>query len=67
MFADDTKTFTTVNTTQDLSKLQEDLSALQKWSENWPLRFSADKCKTMHFGTSNLNGVQHEGQKPTED
>ena len=57
MFADDTKIFTTVNTTQDLSKLQEDLSALQKWSEKWLLRFNADKCKTMHFGSSNLNGV----------
>ena len=54
---------TTVKTPQDLSKLQEDLSTLQKWSEKWLLRFNADKCKTMHFGTSNLNGVYYMSDK----
>ena len=54
MFADDTKIFTTVNTPDDVMKLQADIENLQEWSKKWLLRFNADKCKTMHMGFNNL-------------
>ena len=30
--------------------LQHDLQQLEKWSENWRLRFNSSKCKVMHLG-----------------
>ena len=53
MFADDTKIFNIIQTTDHMHKLQEDLGKLASWSNRWLLRFQPDKCKHMHVG--NLN------------
>ena len=50
MFADDTKIFRTIKTSEDNTKLQRDLEKLQTWSENWQLKFHPHKCKVMTVG-----------------
>jgi hypothetical protein len=53
MFADDTKISSAVNSEEDHQKLQNDLTNLEKWSQNWLLRFNTKKCKVMHLGYHN--------------
>ena len=50
MFADDTKIWTRVKELQDAENLQRDLDQLQRWSDEWLLRFNVTKCKVMHVG-----------------
>ena len=50
IFADDTKAFNTCNNSDIL---QEDLKALQEWSDRWQLFFNCSKCKCLHFGKKN--------------
>ena len=50
MFADDTKVWRIIRDKNDSLKLQNDLQALETWSEKWMLRFNAAKCKIMHMG-----------------
>ena len=39
MFADDTKVFKDVYTIKDMEILQHDMQELEKWSNNWLLKF----------------------------
>ncbi|PIK38112.1 hypothetical protein BSL78_25052 [Apostichopus japonicus] len=45
-------------------KFQADLDKIFSWSQGWQMLFNIDKCKVMHFGSSNqkfafnLNGVE---------
>jgi len=48
MFADDTKVWCPISSTSDSQILQDDLNNLNKWSDQWMLRFNATKCKVMH-------------------
>ena len=50
IFADDTKAFNTCNNS---NVIQEDLNALQEWSDKWQLFFNCSKCKCLHFGKNN--------------
>ena len=50
MFADDTKIFRVVRTSEDYSALQHDLDLLYEWSIHWQLKFNILKCKHMHLG-----------------
>jgi hypothetical protein len=50
MFADDTKSWTKIETAEDSQTLQRDLDKLTEWSERWLLSFNPDKCKVMHIG-----------------
>jgi len=59
MFADDTKLYKHINNEDDCRVLQEDLTALQRWSSTWLLRFNASKCKRMHMGHGNM-GVEYQ-------
>ena len=52
MFADDTKLFWEIKDAHDRDQLQNDLKALEDWSNEWLLKFNADKCKVMHLGKS---------------
>jgi len=47
LFADDTKIYTDIKTSQDQTMLQEDLQSLYNWSETWLLKFHPDKCKSV--------------------
>ena len=56
LFADDCLMYRTIKTARDHITLQEDLSALQIWAQDWGMRFNARKCyilsinnKSKHF------------------
>ena len=53
MLADDTKLFRTINIEADSTILQNDLTAWQKCTNKWQLKFNADKCKVLHIGGKN--------------
>ena len=53
-FADDTKLYRVVDSVSDSVLLQSDLDKLVSWSEIWQMSFNVDKCKVVHFGSSNL-------------
>lgn len=50
LYADDTKIFRRISSTEDCNKLQEDLDELLKWSERWMLNFHPAKNKHMRIG-----------------
>ena len=47
LFADDNKVYRIIYDENDVKQLQCDLNTLQKWSENWQLRFHPDKCEVL--------------------
>ena len=49
LFADDSKVYRIIYGENDEKQLQCDLNTLQKWSENWQLRFHPDKKKNVRF------------------
>ena len=52
MFADDSKVYRKINNEDDMIKLQQNLVALEEWSNNWLLRFHPGKCKVISIGES---------------
>ena len=52
-FADDTKLFKEVTCVQEVTEMQEDIRALECWSEKWQMEFNTGKCKVMHLGHNN--------------
>ena len=49
LFADDTKIFRIIDNIRDPEILQDDIKQLEKWSENWLLKFHPEKCKHIHM------------------
>ena len=47
LFADDCLIYTPISTSGDSSVLQKDLRSLEKWQEDWLMRFNPSKCATM--------------------
>ena len=66
-FADDTKVFSSVSSVEEHSKLQKDLQAINRWSEEWQMLFNVDKCKVMHIGKENQNLSYYMDGKQLED
>jgi len=56
MFADDTKMFRFVKSSNGHTALQHDLNLLYEWSVHWQLKFNVIKCKHIHFGPENNYG-----------
>ena len=52
-FADDTKIFGNISTSDSHITLQDDLDKLWTWSNEWQMSFNVEKCKVMHFGKGN--------------
>ena len=50
LFADDTKIFKEVNSINDSKIIQKDIDELEKWSNDWLLRFHPDKCHVLTIG-----------------
>ena len=58
MFADDAKIHSVVNNANDQDDLLNDLKHLDKWSQNWLLKFNPEKCSHLHFGKSIGNSYE---------
>ena len=50
VFADDTKIY---DSSQNHTKIQQDLYKMQRWTETWNLYFNVSKCKVMYMGKKN--------------
>ena len=50
LFADDTKAFRQIRSTEDKLQLQKDIEEMVKWSNIWLLEFHPLKCVMMHLG-----------------
>jgi ribonuclease P/MRP protein subunit RPP40 len=63
-YADDTKLYRRIANEEDVTKLQEDLATLCKWSREWLILFNVDKCKILHLSHGKkmlpytMNGVE---------
>ena len=44
LYADDVLLYTTINSHADCIILQQDLDLLQKWAEDWQMKFNLTKC-----------------------
>lgn len=53
LFADDTKLYSVVNTSNQQEQLQDDINNLSEWSDKWLLKFNISKCKHLHLGPEN--------------
>ena len=67
LFADDTKLFREIASTDDINILQSDLDSLFKWSKDWLLRFHPDKCKFLPIHCKNRSHVECEYKMKTYD
>ena len=50
MFADDTKLYHTIDSSQDHNILQNDIDQLCVWGDRSLMSFNLDKCHVMSFG-----------------
>ena len=65
-FADTTKLYRVVTSEVDIELLRSDLVNLCKWSKDCVMLFKIDKCKTLHIGVENLNGIYNMKGRPLE-
>lgn len=63
MFADDTKIWKQIATPQDTIELQDDINALQDWSDKWLLKFNTSKCKVLRVGPQRIETKYTMGDK----
>ena len=66
MFADDTKIYGEVNTTEQVMALQQDLDAVARWTSAWQLPLNIAKCQSLHLGGRNNGHQYHIGDVPVE-
>ena len=57
LFADDTKIFKEITKIDDSIMMQNDIYALEKWSNDWLLKFHPDKCHVLTIGKH--SNIQH--------
>ena len=50
----------------DVVKLQEDLSRMIRWSEEWQMLFNVGKCNVMHIGNCELQRQYFMGNQKLE-
>ena len=50
LFADDIEIFRPIMNRDDQTILQQDITIIEKWSENWMLKLHPDTCKHMEIG-----------------
>ena len=73
IFADDTKIYASVDSISGKEELQDSIDRLQKWSEDWQIKFNSTKCKVLHIGKNNpkyeyfMNGMKLEETTAEKD
>ena len=55
LFADDAKTYSTINTDNDVRNLQRTTDKFYDWSIKWDMDFDEKKCKRLHLGKKEAN------------
>ena len=50
LFADDTKTYTALNSIEDSTKVERTTDNFSDWSFRWDMDFNTKKCKRLHIG-----------------
>ena len=55
LFADDVKTYSTINTDNDAGNLQRSTDKFYDWSIKWDMDFNEKKCKRLHLGKTEAN------------
>jgi ribonuclease P/MRP protein subunit RPP40 len=50
LFADDSIVYRACNSLADSTDLQKDLESLERWEENWCMKFNPSKCNIIHVG-----------------
>ena len=53
IFANDTKLYAPMKNQSSAVSLQEDINSLLKWSSDWKMPFSANKCVVVYLGKNN--------------
>jgi len=53
-FADETKMFGKVGSSESRFKFKEDMKILCEWSNTWQIKLNTDKCKGVHIGAAFL-------------
>ena len=59
IFADDTKAYLPIRSTEDQEKLQFSIDKLVEWTDKWLIKFNSDKCKILHLGKNNPKYKYH--------
>ena len=62
LFADDCLLYKTIQSSQDVIDLQQDLFAMQSWEETWLMRFNISKCFIMRVTQSKKYKVLYDYQ-----
>ena len=57
LFADDTKILKTIDSVEDSLVVQDDINELEKWSQDWLLKFHPDKCHVLTIGK--FSNIKH--------
>jgi len=60
-FADDCLLYHEINSQNDHNKLQKDLENLNKWADNWGMKFNATKCYILSIKKKTHTFYQLEG------
>lgn len=55
MYADDTKVYREIKSSDDNKLLQNDLNIMCKWSDTWLLKFHPNKCNSIAIGNNEVN------------
>ena len=50
LYADDTKIFNTITSKNDAVDLQSDITKLEKWADEWMMKFHPGKCHVLTLG-----------------
>ena len=54
LYADDVLLYRVIGSDEDCVSLQSDLDVLQKWADDWQMRFNALKCQHISFGSKQV-------------
>jgi len=57
LFADDVKIYINISDLTNITVLQDSLTAISRWADEWQLKISIKKCTVLHLGRNNLQHV----------
>jgi hypothetical protein len=67
MIADDTKVYQRSDITGATTEIQNDIDKLQRWSDDWFLRFHPQKCSVLKLGAKKSDANYYMKSKDAND